>query len=144
RFDAEAFATTIHDQSLTWWAEYNFGARRLAPWPTYPVEPEEDRKATGESEEKALSVLDKAESLGLEVDREKFLETYGIGWAKAGTRPEAPPPPPPGFGPPVPGQQPRQESDTSPVVALASGAPAEQNSGFVEGQLYVDALVERG
>lgn len=153
RFDAESLSTTIHDQSLVWWAEYNFGDGKLAPWPRYPVDPEEDRKAKGETEGLALDVLDRAERLGLEVDRAQFLQTYDIGWAKPGSRQETPPtaPPPPGFGQPQPGQpsaprqeQPRQDVPTSPIVALASGASPTQNRGFVEGQEYVDALVESG
>lgn len=149
RFDAESFSTTIHDQSLVWWGEYNFGDKRLAPWPKYPVEPAEDRKAKGETEGRALDVLDRAERLGLEVDRAKFLQTYDIGWAKPGSRQETPPP---AFGQPqqlgqpsAPRQeQPRQDVPASPIVALASGASPTQNRGFVEGQEYVDALVESG
>jgi hypothetical protein len=64
RFDAQAWSSTIHDQSLVWWAEYNFGDRRLAPWPKYPVEPDEDRKAKGEVEAQAFTVVDQAEKLG--------------------------------------------------------------------------------
>ncbi len=146
RFDAESFSATIHDQSLVWWAEYNFGDAKLAPWPKYPVEPEEDRKAKGETEGQALDVLDRAERLGLEVDREEFLQTYDIGWAKPGQRPEPPAPPEyPPFGQPAPQQAPpRQEGQAAPIVALASGASVAANSGFVEGQEYIDALTEHG
>jgi hypothetical protein len=35
RFDALALSTAIHDQVLTWWAEFNFGSRDLAPWPVW-------------------------------------------------------------------------------------------------------------
>lgn len=151
RFDAESWSTTIHDQSLVWWAEFNFGQRTLAPWAKYPVEPEEDRQAQGITERQALEVLESAERLGLEVDREAFLEEYDIRWAKPGEKPEAPPPDP--FGrpqfpqspfPPVRQEQgPPRQQGSEPVVALASGDKVPASSGFFEGQLYSDAVVER-
>jgi hypothetical protein len=39
RMDAETISTCLHDQALTWWAEFNFGDRRLAPWPAWPTDP---------------------------------------------------------------------------------------------------------
>src|SRR5690606_31295488 len=33
KFDAQSLSTTLHDQSLVYWAEWNFGDPRLAPWP---------------------------------------------------------------------------------------------------------------
>ncbi|MFO7181090.1 MAG: DUF935 family protein [Pseudomonadota bacterium] len=97
--DATTLSTFLHDQSLVWWAEFNYGDRNLAPWPTWPVEPEEDRKAKAETEERALKNLDAAEKLGLDVDRKAFLEEYKIAWAKPGQRlqpgnPGTPPAPP--------------------------------------------------
>lgn len=39
RMDGETLSTCLHDQALTWWAEFNFGDRRLAPWPSWPTDP---------------------------------------------------------------------------------------------------------
>jgi phage gp29-like protein len=39
RFDAEALATCLREQVLTWWAEFNFGDARLAPWPNWDTKP---------------------------------------------------------------------------------------------------------
>lgn len=39
RFDAEALATCLNEQVLTWWAEFNFGDARLAPWPSWDTAP---------------------------------------------------------------------------------------------------------
>jgi hypothetical protein len=155
RWDAQALATTTHDQSLVWWAEFNYGDRRLAPWPVWPVEPEEDKRLSAETEEKALANLEKAEQLGLEVDRKAFLDAYGIEWAKPGAKPE-PPKPPEGQQPPAPGE-PGQNAPAPPtgsepprdriearaeVPRLASGFLAAKASGFLNGQLYADAVVE--
>jgi phage gp29-like protein len=42
RKDASSLSTLAHDQVLGWWAEWNFGEARLAPWPTWIVEPPAD------------------------------------------------------------------------------------------------------
>jgi phage gp29-like protein len=47
-FDGESLPTCVHDQSLVWWAEFNFGARDICPWPVYDTKPPEDRKANAE------------------------------------------------------------------------------------------------
>ncbi len=39
RFDAEALATCLNEQVLTWWAEFNFGDPKLAPWPSWDTAP---------------------------------------------------------------------------------------------------------
>lgn len=164
-FDAQSLTTTVHDQSLTWWAEFNFGSAELAPWPVYPVEPEEDLKAKTEGEEKAFTVVEKAEQLGFEVDREAFLREHKITWAKPGQKAV---PPTPVLPPGQPGQPPAGGSDEEPDaeesddeedggqraenralsreafrVRLASGEAPRRARGFVEGQLYADALTER-
>lgn len=165
-FDAQALTTTIHDQSLVWWAQFNFGDPSLAPWPVYPVEEDEDLQAKTETDSQALENLDVAEELGLEVDRSKFLEEHRITWAKPGKRPEKPKPPlAPGWqaqeeapapnggeGAPSPAQEPPAPNGEQPPpkpkaqarsLRLASGASSRDNRGFLEGQLYVDELVER-
>ena len=169
-FDAQSLTTTIHDQSLVHWAEFNFGSGDLAPWPVYPVQPEEDLKAKVEGEEKAFTVVAEAERLGFDVDREAFLEEHKITWAKPGKAPPAPPPAPAPAGatgapPPAPAPQPapppnakakqiasllgldfngpRATSDLVQLVkTLTSGARAEANQGFLDGQTYTDAATE--
>jgi phage gp29-like protein len=44
REDAESQATTYREQALTWWADFNFGNRELAPWPLRDTQPTEDLK----------------------------------------------------------------------------------------------------
>ncbi len=136
RFDAQAWTTTIHDQSLVWWAQFNYGDKRLAPYPVYPVEPEEDRKAKAETEEKAFTNVETAERLGFDVDRKSFLEEYKITWAKPGEKPPEPtpvaPPPDPNQAdqeqsPPPPPGEPRTE-EAADVQALA-GAVADRGNG---------------
>lgn len=42
--DAETLATCIHDQALTYWAAFNFGDSRAAPWPWWDTTPTADQK----------------------------------------------------------------------------------------------------
>jgi phage gp29-like protein len=140
--DAAALSTTLHDQSLTWWAEFNFGDKRLAPWPVWPVEPEEDKgaratmvKTVGE----ALTILDK---LGFEIDPKKTQEEFGLTFLNGRPRERE--------ADPVPGAAPAPaEGDKKP----AKGKPAKKSAravlearskvdGAVDGQLYVDDVTD--
>jgi phage gp29-like protein len=161
-WDANTLGATIHKQSLSWWAEFNYGDRRLAPWPSWPVKPEEDLKVKVETEEKSFDTVDKAEKLGFKVDRKKFLEQHKIDWAEEGERPKAPELPP--GTPPVPGQPPADGEP--PKDAPPPAPPADpktppkgkarasldkllalaktRTSGHDDAQSYADELVQQG
>jgi phage gp29-like protein len=163
RFDAQSLTTTIHDQSLIWWAQWNFGDANLAPWPVYPVEPKRDLKVRADVANVAADAAQKYVDLGFEVDRKKFAEEFELAeWLKPGSgippTPPVPAQPDSGAPPPAPLVTPATDDDNRegpPAeeqgsaaarrhgIRLASGASAAANSGFVDGQLYVDALVER-
>jgi phage gp29-like protein len=107
-FDAQSLTTTIHDQSLTWWAEFNFGDRRLAPWPSYPVEPDKDIKAAADSANSALDAAKKASDMGFDNDRQAFVEEFGLsGWLKPGASTN--PPDTTATEPPIPPQDPASD-----------------------------------
>lgn len=139
RFDAASISTTLHDQSLVWWAEFNFGDRKLAPWPVYPVEPEEDKKERAEMVETLGKGLETFDKLGFEIDEKALVEEFGLTFISGRPRetrvdPEPAPPPVPGDEPP--------KTDKKSARALASGAAAAANTGFVDGQLYADDVVD--
>jgi len=147
RFDAQAFTTTIHDQSLVWWAEFNFGDSGLAPWPVYPVEAKKDLKAKADTMAVAVTAAKELESLGLELDREKFAEEFELSdFVKVADGP-APKLVLPMQQPPAPGQDPKQ---TPPDPDGGAGAPVENararqhraQSGADNGQTYVDDVAE--
>jgi phage gp29-like protein len=156
RFDAESIATTIHDQSLTLWAEWNFGDKALAPWPAYPVEPEEDKKASAETVNVLADGLTKLDKLGFEIDEKKLKDRFELDFVSGRKSPEqrakeaaaAQPAPAPAEGgkqqpkPPAKARRTQLEASTGFAAALASGAPASESSGLVAGQLYADDLVE--
>lgn len=166
RFDAQSLTTTVHDQSLVHWAELNYGDQNLAPWPVYPVDPPEDLKTKSETTEKALANVEKADQLGFEIDRKAFINEFNIEWLKPGAKPKPPEPPqnpppqdpqqgggqggapadpnapPPQDQPPSPAAQKARSVDGDLAMRLASGASAKENRGLLEGQVYVDALID--
>lgn len=156
RFDNGTLTTTVHDQSLVWWAEFNFGDRALAPWPQWPVEPEEDLEARVANEQKSFETVKAAEDLGFDVDRQKFLETHKIDWAKPGTKPPPPvvppalgaPPPapapgsPPAEPPPAPPKPPGKAAAALNKLRLFARATA--TTGQENGQAYADELAAEG
>lgn len=154
RFDNGTLTTTVHDQSLVWWAEFNFGDRALAPWPQWPVEPEEDLEARVANEQKSFETCKAAEDLGFDVDRKKFLETHKIDWATPGTKP-APVAPPPALGAPTPapGNPPAPPPPAPPkppgkaaaaLLKLQAFARAAGTTGQESGQQYADELAANG
>jgi hypothetical protein len=165
RADAQAWTTTVHDQSLKHWAERNFGDRQLAPYPVYPVEPKKNLKAEGETANTALDAAKKATDLGFKVNQKGFIESFELdewlepaeGPLKSPTPPAAASasPPAPTDSPAPPEKGPETETPDAPPqpgakahvhrrVALASGDKLNKGRGFLEGQLYADALTERG
>ncbi len=155
RFDNGTLTTTIHDQSLVWWAEFNYGDRALAPWPQWPVEPEEDLEARVANEQKSFETVEKAEQLGFDVDRQKFLDTHKIDWAKPGKRvepavpsaaaPGTPPTPGNGKPPELPPAPPKASAKlTAHLSKLQAFAKAQSTSGRDDGQTYADELADNG
>jgi phage gp29-like protein len=140
--DALALGTTIQSQSLKPWALYNYGDANLAPWPVWPVEPEEDKnqratmvKTLGEG----LTVFDK---LGFDVDPKIVKEEFGLTFLTGRTREREPDPVPPAPG--APADDKTTKKKTSARAVLSSGAARAEVSGFVDGQAYADELVEAG
>jgi hypothetical protein len=130
--DAQSEATFLHDGPLARYAEINFGRAALAPWPVRNTEPEED-KATGAKVFVDLATAAAAfRELGRPLDYDALGERFNIPFGE----PEEPPAPPPGTPPPSPAP-PQQAKALLPEPALAL-------SGFVEGQTYVDAVVDHG
>jgi hypothetical protein len=150
RFDAQSLTTTVHDQSLTWWAQRNYGDAALAPWPVYPVEEDEDLLAKTETEEKAFANCDSAEQLGFIVDRAKFLEEHKISWAKPGEKPPEPKPPEsppvvPSPDDPAGGEgEPELDANGKPVAAQARAMQGRAaTKGTANGQDYADRVIAR-
>lgn len=94
RFDAESTATTLHDQSLVWWAEWNFGDRALAPWPDYPVAPQRNLKNYAETVAAFDAAVKALELQGFDVDRQAAIDEFELQeFVKPGKKPKPVVPP---------------------------------------------------
>lgn len=139
--DASALATTLNQQSLTWWAEFNFGDRKAAPWPKWPVEPEEDKGARALMLNGLATALTTFDTLGYEIDDKALSEEFGLSFIKGRKEVVAVPVDPAAKpGEPVPGD----DADAKPAKPKPKKAalPTMQAAGYIEGQLYADDLVD--
>jgi phage gp29-like protein len=76
--DAQTITTCIHDQALVWWAEFNFGARDIAPWPILDTKPPENRKAEADVLSVVSAALNVFQNAGAPVDVRALLERFGV------------------------------------------------------------------
>ena len=143
RADDESLAADLHDQELVHYANHNFGSETLAPWPFHQIDPPEDRAAAAAVSLQASDLLDKLEKQGFELDEKAWADRFGLGQIIKGRKavedrplPPAPPGPP---GAPLPGQ-----AGEPPTKAKAAPkAVAKATTGHIDGQVYVDEVVDR-
>lgn len=114
--DAETLATALRQGVLTLWAEYNFGRSDLAPWPRWDTTPPEDRQLQAETLARLANAVATFAQAGVPVDLEALAGQYGI---------------------------PLRRAEGLRRVRLASGDSPREAPGFVQGQLYADALADR-
>lgn len=89
RFDAETTANTLNQQSLPWWAAWNFGDPGLAPWPNYPVAPQRNLKNFADTVTSFNVAIQQLELNGFDVDREAALEEFELNeFVKPGAKPK--------------------------------------------------------
>jgi hypothetical protein len=76
--DAEALSTATHDQSLVWWAQFNFGDAGLAPWPVWDVTPPADAKAEVDVLKTFAEAVDKLTEANIPVDVQELAERFNV------------------------------------------------------------------
>lgn len=131
--DAKLFGSAVQKQILTHWARINFG-QGTTPFPCWKADPPEDAKAEAQTLNTFADAATKLDKLGVDID--PLLEKKGLKRTKPAVADPAQPPQPAAAGVGL------KLIDN--VLRLASGASPEQNSGFLDGQLYADALVDQG
>lgn len=74
-FDEQTFSTVLHNQSIKWWCEVNFGKKQEVPWVRWDTEEPEDAntkaqrdKARSETMVKVMEFIKEAKSIGMPVD----------------------------------------------------------------------------
>jgi phage gp29-like protein len=112
--DAEGLSTSMREQVLSYWAEFNYGDARLAPWPRWDTDLPEDTAQNADTLSKLAQAVATLAQAGAPVDVPALLERYD-----------------------VPLQAPQAG-----LVRLASSDQVRTSSGFVQGQLYADRLAD--
>lgn len=131
RGDAGSISTTLRDQQIVYWAEWNFGNADLAPYPKWQTEPPQDLVQTADTFQKVAGALPALTEAG--ADARAILEQFGIPLA---TTP-----------PPVPADPaPQLSSDPVTLAAQPNNQPSRPagTQAFIDGQLYMDALGDHG
>ncbi|MES4792573.1 MAG: hypothetical protein C4321_05915, partial [Chloroflexota bacterium] len=114
--DTQTLSTALRDGVLSWWAEFNYGNSALAPWPVWDTSLPSDNAQDADTLTKLAQAVATLTQAGAPVDVPALLQQYDVPMASA------------------PAQQ--------QMVRLASGDRVPATSGFVQGQLYADALVD--
>lgn len=146
RFDAQSLTTTLHDQAAVWWAEFNLGDRALAPWVKYPVTIQDDLEKKSRTIVSLSDSIDRFEAMGFEVDDQALIDEFDLRFLKPRNgrgRDRAPQRMMEREPEPGPSNVAPSHGVSRGGIVLQSGADVSENRGFVNGQLYVDALVER-
>lgn len=129
--DAETLSTCVHDQALVWWAEFNFGTRDLAPWPLWDTKPPADQKQRAEVDKLRAEGASVLAGTGVatvnEVRIAAGLEPLKEGGDVLVAKPAAAPPP---------------AVDAAKSFTTRAGRTIRAQSGFVQGQLYADAVAD--
>lgn len=144
---AGSLSTSLHDGHLVWWAEFNFGDRKVAPWPAWDVSPPADLKGKADALGSLANALQVLVNVSDRVDVEAILEEHKVPMLAPGAapakKPEAPAPPTP---PPAKGagaERPGELADVAhPEHDAAAGKGARRTPGYVRGQVYADALAD--
>lgn len=135
KFDGQSASTFLHDQSLVWYAEYNYGARTLAPWPKYPIDEKEDLETKAKAMGDAAKAATDWVNLGFKLKRQEFADAFDVSGFLEPTAEEPPPPnqppnglqqstPPPGTGNSPPAQSPDPGGSADPGASNRRGGPA--------------------
>ena len=168
RSDGEMLSTTVRVQSVVFWTLWNFGASAMAPWPQWATEPPEDTLATSEVMDGVSASLVKFKTAGYEVkDVDEMAQSFGIpeikkikgtGGDDAGNAGDDGEPLDPddgddtgddapdgiGSGGDDAGSDAEARMKVYYEAKLASGELLAKAQGFLEGQIYADALSEDG
>lgn len=135
--DVQVLSTTQHNEVIEWWAEYNFAARDIAPWPEWDAKPPEDEQGTATAWNQKAEALSKlatvAQMTGIPFDWQAIAETLHVPLIEGRQMPEVLPARP---APEAPLALP------SATHRLASGDEGPDARAFLRGQLWIDDAAE--
>lgn len=76
--DNEIVSTMLRSQVLVWWARWNFGDERLAPWPQWDVDPPQDSAAVATLWKTVADSLVAFQNAGFKIDPQDIKDNFGI------------------------------------------------------------------
>lgn len=159
---SKSLSQVLYAQSLPWWAEYNFGDRAFTPYPRWETDPPEDKGEKVATLSTLATALATLQTAGYKLPPALIEEQYGIklfemspgeraALLPANTQRNGQTTPSSPTTPGTPRAPTRRPSPQLPAAArasrghkmrLASGDAPESAPGFVEGQDYVDQLID--
>jgi phage gp29-like protein len=161
RYVGKALGNCLYTQSLPWWAEYNFGDRKQAPFPRWNTEPPEDKGAKVQTLATLAQAIGALKQAGYTLTTKRIEEEYGVvldqvpqpempgmpgapGEAGPGATALGRPPPAPGVVGPGKAPPKALPKPSASMRADNDNAHGDLPAAFVEGQLYADLLVAKG
>lgn len=75
---AQMLSKNLQAQSLSWWAEFNFGDSKLAPYPRWHTEPEQDYAAKAGTLSTLATAVLTLKTAGWEISEDDIEEDYGV------------------------------------------------------------------
>lgn len=140
RYVAKSLGLTLWTQSLPWWAEYNFGDRRQAPYPRYNTDPPEDKGAKVQTLATLAQAIGALKQAGYTLTLEQIEEQYGVALEQTA--------PPVSDGAVGPASATPTLRDAHMLVQneprAAEPTAHQPPPAFVAGQQYADALAATG
>ena len=139
RADDETSATTLRQQLLFWWTEYNYGSSTKAPWPKRDTAPKEDSAALAKVLIDGATAAKQWHDLGAPIDFDALARTLKLPlladgqWTEPRARQELPDD---GFG------FDRKRYPHEVDIRLASGANPSTQQGLIRGKKYADEMAD--
>lgn len=140
RGDAQNLGLCLKDQVLRPWALYNHGDEDLTPTPSWSTDPPEDKAQVGTAMKNIGDGLTALRNAGAKPDTDEILEGVGIPVTGEAEEPEPQAGQDPGGDEPMPEETDPQLHSQIQLAAL----PKKTRQRVVEGQLYLDTLVDQG
>lgn len=139
--DVEVLSTSLRAQLIDRWGRFNIPNWNPedAPWPTWDTTLPPDRTAESTTFSAVATAVQTFQSTGMPVDYAEMFRRLGIPMIEGKDPNTAKAPAPPAVA-----AVPPPDKKGKAAAQLQSGARAEANSGFINGQLYADDLVDAG
>ena len=133
RKDSATLGTFLREQSINWWAEWNFGPGSLAPWPKW------EKKSPKTVDPNTATAISSYTSAGFDVDVDLLRDEYGLDFLVSYERP-APAPSPVGGGQDPNADPNNPDAPLDPKATACDHVHIRAAASESEGQRYIDRV----